>query len=254
MKKIFIGAVFILGSFIGQAQDSTQTVTVKTILDTYFENIGGREAWSKLTSYRFTAKVNAQGMEIPITVINQKDGKTMTKFSLQGQEMVQGSFDGESMWSTNFMTQKAEKSSSEDTENYKRSIGEFPDALLTYDSLGYQLELEGEETKEGVECYKLKMTKKKQLVEGEEKDNIVYYYFDKENFVPIMTEEQILSGEMTGKKSQMLYSDYQEISDGMYYPFSLTSQVEGIGGQTIEITEIEINVEIDQTMFNFPEN
>ena len=248
MRKIVLIMTLILGAFTVQAQD----VTVEEILDTYFENVGGREAWSALENYTWNAKASAQGMDIPFTMIAQKDGKTLTKISFQGQEFIQGAYDGECMWGVNFMTQKAEKMESEEVENHQRTIGEFPDPLLTYKEMGYTVELAGTATQEGVECYKVKMTKKKQLIEGEEKDNIVYYYFDQDNFVPIMQEEPILTGEMAGKTAQTMFSDYQEIGDGMYYPFAVTSQIEGMGGQTLQIESVEINTEIDQSIFNFP--
>ena len=48
------------------------------------------------------------------------------------------------------------------------------------EGLVWKIWTENEETKEGVECYKLKMTKKTQLVDGEEIENVVYYYIDKD--------------------------------------------------------------------------
>ncbi len=248
MKKLALGLFFIVGAFVSNAQE----VTVSEILDTYFENTGGREAWNKLDGYSAVASVDAQGMEIPIEMINMKDGRTITKFSLQGKEIVQQAYDGETLWSVSFMTMKPEKGESEDTENHKRSIGEFPDALLNHEKMGYTVALDGEDTKDGVECYKLKLTKKSQLVDGEEMDNIVYYYFDKENFVPIMQEQEIMSGQMKGQVAQTLFSDYQEV-DGLYFPFSMTFQTEGGGGQTIQVESMELNPEIDDTVFAFPE-
>ena len=247
MKKVVVALLFIAGAFVSNAQD----VTVDEILDNYFENTGGKDAWLKLEGYSMKANVDAQGMTIPIESVSLKDGRMIIKFSLQGKEIVQQAYDGETTWSVSFMTMKPEKGESEDTENYKREIGEFPEALLRYKDLGYTVEMDGEDTKDGVECYKLKVTKKTQLVDGEEKENIVYYYFDKENFVPIMQEQEMMSGQMKGQIAQTLFSDYQEV-DGLYFPFSLTYQTEGGGGQTISVESMELNPEVEDSVFAFP--
>ena len=248
MKKIAIALLFMSGMFVANAQD----MDVETIIKNYTENIGGEEAWSAVVGVEMEAKISMQGMEIPLTMTQLKDGRTATVASFQGMTFYQGMFDGEVLWGTNQMTMEAEKSESEDTENLKRNVGEFPGDLLTYDELGYTCEMDGEDTKEGVECYKLKMTKKNQIIDGEEVEQVIYYFMDKESFIPIMQEQEIHAGPMKGNVSQTVFSDYQEV-DGLYFPFSLTQQVEGMGGQEIVIESVVINPEVKDELFNFPE-
>ena len=248
MKWILFTALFITTAFFSQAQE----ITVEEIVNNYAENTGGRDAWMAVDNMVMTASMTMQGMDFPLEIIRRKDGKQLTKFSFQGKEMVQDAFDGETMWGVNFMTMKPEKSDSEQTENHKRTIGEFPDALLTYDEMGYTLELDGEDNIDGVDCYKLKLTKKSQLVEGEEVDNIEYYYMDKENFIPIAQEKEMLSGQMKGQVVQTLFSDYQEV-DGFYFPFSILTQYGEMAGQTVVIESVELNKTMDDSIFIFSE-
>lgn len=248
MKKIALALLFIAGAITSNAQD----ITVDELLDTYFENTGGREAWLKLEGYSMKAGVDAQGMTLPLDMINLKDGRMVIKINLQGKEFIPEAFDGDTKWGVSFMTMKAEKAESEETENFKRTVGEFPSPLLRYKELGYTVELDGEDTKDGVECYKVKVTKKPQLVEGEEKENIAYYYFDKENFIPIMEEQEMLSGQMKGMVAQTLLSDYQEV-DGLFFPFSITYQTEGGGGQTITVESMTLNPIVEDSVFKYPE-
>lgn len=247
MKNLAIAILFIATSFISTAQD----ITAEEIVNNYIENTGGKEAWSKVEGFTMKAAVNMQGMEIPLEIVMLKDGRTATIVNYQGMIFSQDVYDGNILWGINPMTMKAEKAESEKLENYKRGLGEFPNDLFTYKELAYTLTLEGEETKEGVECYKLKMTKKTQLVDGEEKENIIYYYMDKENFVPIVVEQPIISGQMAGQTSITIMSDYQEI-DGLYFAFSIKQEVEGMGGSEIVISEIEINPTVEDTVFAFP--
>ncbi len=243
MKKIALGVLFLLGGLTANAQD----VTVDQIIDQYLENIGGRDAWTKLEGFKMNASAAAQGMDIPIEVVELKDGRKYTRITFQGNSFKQDVYDGETLWSTSFMTMQPEKAESEQTENFKRSLGEFPDVLMHYKDLGYTVELDGEDVKEGVDCHKLKVTRKPQLVEGEEKQNIVYYYMDKENFIPIATEAEVMSGPMKGQMAASLFSDYQEV-DGLYFPFSISQ-----GGMfELTIDTIELNPKIDDSEFAFP--
>jgi len=95
------------------------------------------------------------------------------------------------------------------------------------------------------------LEKKTQLVDGEEKENITYYFIDKENFVAIVVEQTIVAGPMAGKVSQTVMSDYQEV-EGLYFPFSINQQVDGVGGSEIVISAIELNPAVEETVFMFP--
>ncbi len=229
----------------------SQAQSVDEIINNYFENIGGADNFRALKGVKMTASVNAQGMEIPVTMIQLKGGAQLMKFELQGKKLTQMAFDGETAWGHNFMTMQAEKSDSITTENLKRQKQDFPDPFLDYKDKGYNAELIGEDTKEGVECFKIKLTKTPVIVDDKEEENISFYYFDKENFVPIVVESEIRSGEMKGMVSQSIFSDYDEV-DGLYFPFSITQGIKDMGGQTIKISKIELNPEVDMAEFEFP--
>ena len=230
-----------------------QAQSVDEILENYFENTGGRAQWEALQGVKYKAKVNQMGMEIPIDIVELKSGKQMTVINFQGQTIKQGVFDGTVVWSINMMTQKAEKSDQETTDNVIREMGSFPDPFLNYKYLGYAAELMGTEEMDGSECFKIKLTKKPLIVDGEEVENATYYYFDTENFVPLVVQSEIKSGEMKGQMSESKMSDYQEVG-GLYFPFSLTQGLKGQEGQVISFEEIILNPEIADSEFAFPED
>jgi len=159
--------------------------TVDEIIDNYFENTGGVENWEKIEGVKMSAKVNQGGMEIPIEIVQLKSGKMMTTINFQGQSIKQGVFDGEVLWSTNFMTQKAEKSDEESTNMVKNEMNQFPDPFLNYKEKGFTAELVGTENVDGSETFKIKLTTTPNIIEGKEVPSITYYFFDNENFVPI---------------------------------------------------------------------
>lgn len=246
MKKIALGLLFMLGAWTTNAQK----MTADQIIEKYVETVGGAEAWSKLKGQKMVATAAVQGMEFPIEMYELKDGRQITKFDIQGRAMVQGAFDGETLWSISFMTMKAEKDETEATENFKRTIGEFPGALFTYKSMGYTAELDGEDVKEGVECYKIKMTKKPEIIDGKEVPNIQYYFIDKENFVPVTIEEEITSGQGKGQTSTTILSDYQEVN-GLYFAFAI-KQGDGMNAFEITIDSVELNPTVEDSVFAFP--
>ncbi len=221
--------------------------TADEIINNYFENTGGTANWAKLNGVKMEAEANAQGMVIPVEIYQTKDGKQLVSIDLQGQKMTQISFDGETMWTTNFMTMAPEKSDQETTDNMKKQMKDFPSPLLNYKEKGYTVKKLEDETVEGTDTFKIQLTQDPIMVNGVETANITYFYFEKENFVPIVSETQIQQGPMKGQMSKTTLSDYEEV-EGLYFPFSMN-----MGGQEITIKKIILNPEIDMAMFAFPE-
>ena len=244
LKQIILIAIVICAASSTRAQSN---FTADQIIDNYFENTGGIDAWGKLQGMKMLGAANAQGMEIPIEMYQMKDGKQLLKLNIQGQSMTQYSFDGETMWTTNFMTMLPEKSDAEATANMKKQSKDFPSPFYNYKEKGFTAELLGNETKEGTETFKIKLTQEPMMVNGIEVPNVSFHYFDTENFVPIATETEMKEGPMKGQMSISTFSDYQEV-DGLYFPFSIAMQ-----GQGITIKEITVNPEIDMAIFAFPE-
>lgn len=244
MKHVFL--FFLLGSlgFNATAQ------TVDEIINAYHQTIGGSK-WDNVNGLKMNANVEQGGMKIPVEVVMLKDGRMYTEITLMGNTMIMQAYDGSTMWTTNFMSMEAEKAPSDETENAKRAAKEFPNALISYKSLGYVPTLIGSETIDGTPCHKIKLEKKTMLAEGKEVPNVEYYYIDKENNIPILTETEIQTGEMKGKISQTKYSDYQEI-EGVFIAFSNTSGIKDGMSQTIQYDKVELNPKVDESKFSFP--
>ena len=245
MKKI-LTALIMVGAGMASAQ------TANEIIKNYFEATGGYEEWSKLESVKMTAKVNQQGLEIPLEIVQLKDGRQSTSFVVQGQKMYQGVFDGETVWNTNFMTMKPEKADDETTANMKLNSNDFPMDLYDFDKKGYTAELLGSETIEGTDTHKIKLTKEPITVDCEKIDDVIYYFFDKDSGAILMAEQEVKMGPQKGTISQTVFSDYDEVN-GLYFPFSMTQGVKGGQSQPLMIDAIETNVEVDETIFAFPE-
>jgi len=240
IKTLFIALLLVVVSPV-----SAQTAD--EIINNYFENTGGLDNWKNLQGMKMIASANSNGMEIPVEMYQLKDGKQLLKINIQGQDMTQYAFDGETMWTTNFMTMQPEKSDAEATENMKKQAKDFPSPFLNYKEKGFTVELVGKEIKEGAETFKIKLTQKPIMVDGKEEPNISFHYFDAENFVPIVTESEMREGPMKGQMSISTFSDYQEVG-GLYFPFAISMQ-----GQGVTIKAVILNPEVDLALFAFPE-
>lgn len=247
-RKLIMSLIAIAVAFVSQAQ------TADEILEKYFENTGGKAKWEAVQGAKFTAKLKFGAMELPMTMIQMKDGRQTSTALVQGMEFRQQVFDGTILWGTNQMTMKAEKSDAEATENFKVSTqNDFPSPFLDYKKKGFKVELLGKETIDGAETFKLKLTKKPIKVDGKETENIEFYYFDTENFVPLIVESEVKSGPGKGMVGQSKFSDYQDVS-GLLFPFTLTAGAKGQpGGQTIVFTAIELDPKVEAAAFAFPE-
>lgn len=237
--------------FVAVAAFTTQAQTADEIIDNYFEVIGGKEAIANVKSTTMTATIKTQGMELPATMVNTADGKMKVSINFQGMEFVQPAFNGETGWQTNMMTMQPEKMDDEQNAMMKDQAGDFPDALLNYKDKGYTATLEGEETVDGVETYKIKLVKKPLMIDGKEVENASYYFFDKDSGVQIMTRSEAKVGQMKGMTVEAYMSDYQEV-DGLYFPFSMENKINGQPQASIVIDKIELNKEVDEAMFAFP--
>ncbi len=246
VKILLIALLIIAVSPVGTAQ------TADEIIANYFENTGGIDAWNAIENLKSEGKADMGGQIFPFIQTMTKDGRMAVEIDLQGQTFVPQAFDGEKQWGTNFQSMQAEAADDETSTNYKRNeANEFPDPFLDYGKKGYSVELLGEETVEGAETFKIKLTKNPILVDGAEEDSFVIYYFDKENFVPIMQESTIPSGPQKGATVQTLFSDYQE-AGAIFYPYTISVKYNGQLAQSISIEKLDMNVEIDDALFTMP--
>ncbi len=128
--------------WIATCSITLQAQSVEQIIADYYNAIGGAN-WDKVNSITMKANVEQGGMKIPVEVVRMRDGRTYTQITVMGNTMTMQAFDGTTSWTTNFMSMEAEKSTSDETENAKRSAGDFPEALLQYKKLGYTPTLMG---------------------------------------------------------------------------------------------------------------
>ncbi len=225
---------------------------VDEILNHYFENTGGKDNWKKVKGVKSIGVMKMQGMEIPFEGYQSTNGEMLQEADFQGKKMIFLAFDGKVAWGVNFMTMKAEKKDNEMVENLKKQVKDVPSPFLDYKEKGYLVSLDGEKEIDGTPTYRVKLEKDSIKIDGKMIPSVEYYYFDKENYVPIMKESSIPVGPMAGQKAETYFGNYQEAGD-LFMPYEMTSKMNGNVVQSMVMNKFEINPEFDTSVLKFPE-
>lgn len=230
---------------------SLRAQSVDEIIDSYFEVTGGKENWQKLEGMKLSLVQKMQGMDIPVEILRLKGGRQYIRFELQGNQYAQNVYDGEVLWNTNFMSLESEKADSEALQNFLAKANDFPDPLLHYKENGYTAELLGSEEIEGLDCHKIKLTKTPIVQGGEEKDNIEFFYIDKDSGLLVATE-----GDQEGPQGSMfirtVFGEYEEVG-GLVFPYSMASSYQGQAMMEMSVETIDLDPEYRDEDFKFVE-
>lgn len=241
-------SVIIIGTFLSQP---TKGQSADEIINNAIQKTGGAARWSALNGFRIKAKFDQGGVEYPLEIVQLKDGRQYTRLNFQDTEIMQGVFDGQTLWSTDFQTQKPEKADPESTANLLLDSNDFPDALFNYRKKGYKAELSGKTDLDGVESFKIKLIKEPITVDGVKTDDVAYYYFDSQTFLPLAIEFEMKHGPIRGSTMVIGFKDYREVN-GLLFPFTMTQGVKDAPPQPLTVDAVELNPRISDRMFRFP--
>ncbi len=225
--------------------------TADEIINKAIEKTGGAAKWTNLNGFKIIAKFDQGGVEFPLEIVQLADGRKYTRFTFQGDHIKQGVFDGKILWRTNFQTMEPEKSDAETTANVKLDSNDFPDALLNYHHKGYIVELLGKEVVAGTEAFKVKLVKEPITIDGKKFDDISYYYFDSNTYLPIAREFEMKHGPIKGSTMFIILGDYREVR-GLLFPFSMSQGVKDAPPQPLTVASVEINPPINDKEFTYP--
>jgi hypothetical protein len=236
MKKLLV-ALFTLAFAVAQAQ------TADDIIQKYTANMGGLDAFNKIATLKMTGSVSTQGMDLPITV-QIVNGKGMrSDVEVMGQTLSSGYSNGTG-WKINPMqgaTTAAKVTGSELNELKTQSM--LASQLSDYKARGHAVELLGEETVDGVKAAKIKLTSK-------DDGKVTTYYISTKDNVLI---KSVSSREVQGQQTEItsVYSDLKEFG-GVKFFMTRSMQMNSEEFQAVVFSKIELNVTIDEKIFQIP--
>jgi len=240
-RNVLLLAMVALVSVWAQAQ------TADEILARYFENTGGVAKWKALQTMTGTGKMSMQGMDLNFVLTMKSPNKQHMKIAVQGQEIVQA-YDGTDAWMLNPFMGGKDPVKLTPEEAKQMTEEELQDDFIDYKKKGHEVKLLGKEEIDGVNCYKIELVKNKN---NDKEDVTEIYYFDAENYVPIVVASYVRSGPAKGQESRTYLSDYQDVN-GLMLPFSIESKLNGQTAQKMTFEKIALNESVNDTMFAFP--
>lgn len=226
------------------AQESS--LTVDQIVQKHAEALGGADQLKAVQTVTITGGASLRDGQIgmPVTIRIKRPLFMRMDMHLQERTFVE-SFDGSTGWMINSFSgsNTPQKLSEEDTNAALDSSDFFEGSLVDYKAKGSSVELLGQERVDGAAAYKLKITKKSGAVQ--------YIYLDASTFLPLKT---------AGTRKQMGQEVEYESEPGHYkavhgimIPFTIRQKLNGRDAMELNITQVDINAPIDDSIFRMPE-
>jgi len=242
-RRLIVAAALLGWSQVAAAQ------TVDEVIDKHLTAIGGRAALAKLESRlmvgTITLSTPAGEVSGPIEALTQRPNKSRTLINLDlsalgaGPIRIDQRFDGTSGYMLDSMQGDRPITGSQ-LENMRGAI--FPSPFLDYKERGASVELKGKEKVGDRDAYLLIYTPKA--------GPAVRQYLDAESYLPL---RMVASVEVPGMGALDQISDLldQREVDGVKVPF-LVKSTSAAQSFTINVTRVEHNVKVDETLFVKP--
>lgn len=233
LKRSVLGAAVLFSSFSAISQ------TADEIVDKYVAAIGGKDAWSKVTSMRQEGSAQVQGADVAITVtvLHGKGGRQDIAVAGMNGFMIMTPTAG---WS--YMPFQGQTKPEPMTEEMLKESADSYDAqgtLVNYKAKGHTVEYLGKEDVDGTECFKLRVNHKSGKSETMFIDPATYYA------IKTVTKQKANGQEMEVATG---LSNYKKLPEGIVVPMSLTLP---FGEMTIN--KVEVNKPVDEKIFK-PDN
>ena len=233
MKKQLFAVLFF-------ASLSVHAQTADEVIQKYTTNMGGLDAYNKISSAKMTGTYSVQGNDLGLT-IQVINGKGMrSDIDAMGQSVTSVYFNGKG-WKVNPFAGVTTPTDVTGTElNDFKVQSSLANQLMDYKARGHQVEMEGKETIEGIETYKIKLTSK------DDSKVTTYFISTKDNTLIKSVTSRDIQGQPTDVESW--YSDLKEIG-GVKFFMVRDAKMNGEVFQTVKYDKIELNVPIDEKVF-----
>jgi hypothetical protein len=236
MKKLFF--VLLSFSFI-----SAGAQTVDEIIQKYTANLGGLDAFNNIKTAKITGTLSSMGNDMSMTIQIMNNKASRADFDFTGKRIINVYNNGKGWKQNPFagFSLPTEVKESELNELKMQSMLASP--LMDYKARGHQVELLGQEDVNGDKAWKIKLTAK-------EDGKITTYYIKASDYSLIKSEtERDIMGQTANVESW--YSNLKEFN-GIKIFMIRVQKIEGQEFQTIKFDNVELNVTLDERIFDMP--
>ncbi|MGD9347572.1 MAG: serine hydrolase [Candidatus Aminicenantes bacterium] len=245
MKKRILLFLFVITLFISFIQVSCQkeedkrkekTYEVDELIGKNIDARGGYEKLKAVKSLKITAKYIQGSRETPLILSIKRPNFIYGEMLFPTSPMICG-YDGKTAWWFNRgQLSEPQTLTAEEALIFTR-YADFGDLFVDYEKKGQKIEWIGIEDLDGQKGHKLKITSQNSIIR--------YVYLDAENF--LIVKESYKSKNKKEFGLEVIYKDFRAI-DGVMFPF-----FHDITGEQTIIERIEMNVDIDDSIFKIPQ-
>ena len=211
--------------------------TADEIVAKHISAIGGTENWKKVNNMRQEATLSVQGMDIPliITAVHNKASKQeFTVMGMTGYSIITA----EGGWNFNPMQgQTKPEPITQDELKYGKDQLDLQGEFVDYKAKGHTIQLMDKEDVEGVECLKIKLTRKS--------GNEAVFFFDPKTYYIVRSSSKI-SANGQEVESVVNMSNYQKLPEGIVVPHTIENSAIPA---PINVTKVIINGKVEEAVF-----
>jgi hypothetical protein len=224
----------IYGNAKKAASATVTDMTAPTLIQRYFEAIGGTDKVRAVKSMELTYDMELMGMQVTSKIIKDS-GKYFMAMTAPGMTLVKQVYDGEKGTIEGMGQQMAAEG--EDLEDMKMQSNLFPEQL--YGTDGFKADVKGIEDLDGKSCYKLVVTNPSGSTSTE--------YYDAKTFLKVKAL-QVTEAQGQTVTTTTAYGDYKAV-DGIMVPHTMTITGPMPTPMVMKASDIKINPSVDPSIF-----
>jgi len=211
--------------------------TADELVAKHITAIGGTDNWKKINNMRQEATLSVQGMDIPLVITAVHNKATKQEYTVMGMTGY-SIITAEGGWNFNPMQgQTKPQPITQDELKYGKDQLDLQGEFLDYKTKGHSIQLLDKEDVEGVECFKLKLTRKN--------GNESIFFLDPKTFYIIRSSSKI-SANGQEVESVVNMSNFQKLPEGIVVAFTIENSAIPA---PITVTKVIINGKIDEAVF-----
>jgi hypothetical protein len=231
IKHLSFAVVGLLLSAMSFAQ------TAEEIVAKHITAIGGADNWKKINNMRQEATLSVQGMDIPVVITALHNKATKQEYTVMGMTGY-SIITSEGGWNFNPMQgQTKPEPITQDELKYGKDNLDLQGDFVDYKAKGHSIQLMDKEDIEGLECLKIKLTRKS--------GNESIFFFDPKTYYIVRTSSK-MSANGQEVESVVNMSNYQKLPEGIVIAYTIESTAVPA---PITVTKVIVNGKIDEAVF-----